>query len=104
MAKKKKSSKPVPSISWKNKVFRLPKEILRREVNGSVDVMKINDYENWYSLDGLSGVLYSRFDGRQSLEKHLAEIEKEYQVPSQWNQHVPDLIQDLLAERLLEEI
>jgi hypothetical protein len=88
------------------KIFRRPDDLLMRHHKEEyrVDVMKVDSYEDWYTLDGLVGELFVRLDGKKSLETHLAALEKQFETPKDFQQKILGPIDMLLKESLIVEI
>lgn len=113
MAQKKKVSAKKPAKKAKaspkktlSLVPKLPLEVLaRKNFDGTISIMRLDNDEFFYSLDGVAAEAWQMFDGKTSCEKIVAKLATKHKVsPAMVGKNMTDLIKRLHKEKLIETV
>ena len=94
----------------KDAVYALSDNVVAREIEGEIIIVPlssgIGDLEDeLYSLNETGRAIWSRFDGRRTLETIISELAAEYDAPaSEIEQDVFGLVNELINRKMLVEV
>lgn len=94
------------SAELESAVFAVSNQLLKRknEQAHSVDLMFVESFDEWFTVDGLSAEFFSRIDGVKSVSEIEADLGKSFLLPSSWKSHRSSLIKELLESRLILKV
>ena len=76
----------------------------RKNSDGTVAIMNLNNDQYFFTLDGIAAELWMRIDNKSTLEKISAELIKKYSPPlPKFHRDVTKLIQGLRKEKLISK-
>lgn len=65
-------------MAKKNNIKKSQNIISRINENGSYSVLRLDDYDNYYQIDGVYGEFWSMIDGKKSEADLVSSLSKKY--------------------------
>lgn len=106
VAKKTAKKTKKPAKNSLNLVPKLPLEVLaRKNFDGTISIMRLDNDEFFYSLDGVAAEAWQMFDGKTSCEKIAVKLAAKHKVSTSIvNRNMEQLIKRLHKEKLIESV
>jgi hypothetical protein len=100
----KKTSKSKVKPLVEEAVPRRPNNVVfRTNMDASVAIMRLDEDQYFYSLDGIAAELWKLIDGKASLKDIMKKLERRFQPPSgRFERDVKGLLGQLQKQKLLE--
>jgi hypothetical protein len=76
--------------------------LYKTDADGSVVLMLLNDYEHYYTIDGISAFAWKLINGKRSFKKILEDVVKEFKLPqADAQKNLEKLVKSLISAKLI---
>lgn len=84
-------------------VPRVPTDVIsRRDTAGNITIMRLDDEEDFFTLDGIAAEMWTLVDGKQSLESIREKLIKKFTPPeSLFDRDLTKMLGELAQEKLI---